>query len=277
MIFILTIASIQTASSQNLHAFTTTIAIGSTDGDKVTDRVWLQPLNTTTSTYQDSTTYLPTSTSVQAEETLDSSETNVLNRYTRPFQHNDHTREDDDPDEPPDHVIPYSEHEEARDVPTQPKYVAPGIWAKPPSDKNVSLDFVPTKLHAQVRGSHTVKKLPQRQAIESAGTDEERRNAPRLKEIVTNSKVNTVYTEEGYEDSAYDHAGHIRDADFHEGFAHKLHDRKKSGQNSSSDKKKKEKNKNLVPDEFKEYEEDYQDHLQENRKFKEAEIGRAHV
>ncbi|EFN60258.1 hypothetical protein EAG_04337, partial [Camponotus floridanus] len=50
--------------------------------------------------------------------------------------------------------------------------------------------------------------------------------ALRLREVVTNSKVNTVYTEEGYEDSAYDHAGHVRDADFHEGFARKLHDRK---------------------------------------------------
>ncbi len=73
-----------------------------------------------------------------------------------------------------------------------------------------------------------MKRLPQQQAVESAETDEEKRNAPRLREIVTNTKVNTVYTEEGYEDSAYDHGGHIRDADFHEGFARKLHDHKKS-------------------------------------------------
>ncbi|XP_039306549.1 uncharacterized protein LOC120358057 [Solenopsis invicta] len=266
MIFILTIVSIHIASSssQNLHIVTTTIDIGSTDGDKITDRAWLHPLNTTTSsTYQDFTTDLPTSTSAEAEEILDSSETIVLNRYARPFQHNGYGRQElDKPDEPPDHVIPYSEHEEARDVPTQPKYVGPGTWAKPPPDKNISLDFVPTKLHAQVRGKHTVKRLPQREAIDSAETNEEKRNAARLREVVTNSKVNTVYTEEGYEDSAYDHAGHIRDADFHEGFARKLHDRMKKGENSLSDQKK-----NLEPDGFKEYEEDYQDHLQENRKF----------
>lgn len=267
MIFILTIASIHavSSSSQNPYTITTTIDINSTDADKVTDHAWLQPMNTTTLTYQDPTTYLPTLTNIQAEEILESSETNVLSRYARPFsQYNEHTSEDYNLEEPPDHVIPYSEHEEARDVPTRPKYVAPGIWAKPPPEKNIPLDFVPTKLHAQVRGSHIVKRLPQRQAIESAETDEQRRNAHRLREVVTNSKVNTVYTEEGYEDSGYDHAGHIRDADFHEGFARKLHNRK-NGQ-----KKKKGKNKNLMPDEFKEYEEDYHDHLQENRKFKET-------
>ncbi|XP_011060489.1 PREDICTED: uncharacterized protein LOC105149634 [Acromyrmex echinatior] len=271
IIFVLTIASIHhvSSSSQNINTIKTNI--DSTNGDKVTNHTWLQPLNTTTTIYQDFTTYLPTSTSVEPEEILDSSETkNVLNRYTSPFyQHNEYTRKDDDPEEPSDYPIPYSEHEKARDVPTKPKYVAPGIWAKPSPEKNITLDFVPTRLHAQVRGSHTVKRLPQQQAVESAETDEEKRNAARLREVVTNTKVNTVYTEEGYEDSAYDHGGHIRDADFHEGFARKLHDRKKSKQNSLSDKKKKEKNKNLVPDEFKEYEEDYQDHLQENRKFEE--------
>lgn len=275
IIFLLTIASIHDVSSnQNLYAVTTTINIDSTDSDKVTDHSWLQPLNTTTSIYQDFTTYLPTSTSTQAEEILDSSETNALSRFARPFYHHneDEHKEDDEEsvEEPPDHAIPYSEHEEARDVPTQPKYVAPGVWAKPPPDKDIPLDFVPTKLHAQVRGSHTVKRLPQREAIESAETDEERRNAPRLRAVVTNSKVNTVYTEEGYEDSAYDHAGHIRDADFHEGFARKLHDQKQKGQHFSSGNKNEEENENLVPDEFKEYEEDYEDHLQENRKFEEA-------
>ena len=269
IIFVLTIASIHhVSSSQNINITKTNID----STDKVTNHTWLQPLNTTTTIYQDFTTYLPTSTTVEAKEILDSSETkNVLNRYTSPFyQHNEYTTKDNDSEEPPDYPIPYSEHEEARDVPTKPKYVAPGIWAKPPPEKNITLDFVPTKLHAQVRGSHTVKRLPQQQAVESAETDEEKRNAPRLREVVTNTKVNTVYTEEGYEDSAYDHGGHIRDADFHEGFARKLHDHKKSKQNSLSGKKKKEKNKNLMPDEFKEYEEDYQDHLKESRKFEEA-------
>ncbi|KYN32540.1 hypothetical protein ALC56_13398 [Trachymyrmex septentrionalis] len=272
IIFVLTIASIHPVSSLSQNINITKTNIDCTDGDKVTNHTWLQPLNTTTTIYQDFTTYLPTSTSVEVKEILDSSETkNVLNRYTSPFyQHNEYTKKDDDPEEPPNYPIPYSEHEEARDVPTKPKYVAPGIWAKPPLEKNITLDFVPTRLHAQVRGSHTVKRLPQQQAVESAETDEEKRNAPRLREVVTNTKVNTVYTEEGYEDSAYDHGGHIRDADFHEGFARKLHDRKKSKQNSLNGKKKKEKNMNLVPDEFKEYEEDYQDHLQESRKFEEA-------
>ncbi|KYQ51357.1 hypothetical protein ALC60_09522 [Trachymyrmex zeteki] len=272
IIFVLTIASIHHVSSSSQNINTTIIGhIDFTDGDKVTNHTWLQSLNTTTTIYQDSTTYLPTSTSVEEKEILDPSETkNVLNRYTSPFyQRNEHTRKDDDPEEPPDYPISYSEHEEAKDVPTKPKYVAPGIWAKPSSEKNITLDFVPTKLHAQVRGSHTVRRLPQQQAVESAETDEEKRNAARLKEVVTNTKVNTVYTEEGYEDSAYDHAGHIRDANFQEGFARKFHDRKKSGQNSLSGKKKKEKNKNLLPDEFEKYEEDYQDHLQESRKFEE--------
>lgn len=267
IIFLLTIASVHDVSSQNLYAVTTTVDIGTTDGDKVTDYSWLQPLNTTTSVYQDTTItdYLPTSTTVLAEEILNSSETNVRNRYAWPFgQHHEHG-ENDSPEEPADHAIPYSEYEEARDVPTQPKYLAPGTWAKPPPEKNIPLDFVPTKLHAQVRGKHTVKRLPQRHAIESAASDEERRNAHRLREVVTNSKVNTVYTEEGYEDSAYDHAGHVRDADFHEGFARKLHDQKKSEHDFSSGKKRGE-DKSLVPDEFEEYEEDYEDHLQENGK-----------
>lgn len=252
------------SSSQNFYTVTT---INSTSSDDV----WLQPLNTTTSVYQDFTTHLPISTSIQAEEILNSEETNTLSRYAKPSRYQEEYNEkDDDPGESPDYVIPYSEHEEARNVSTRPKYVAPGIWAKPPPDKNIPLNFVPTKLHAQVRGTHTVKRLPQREAIKSAQTEEEKHNAPRLREIVTNSKVNTVYTEEGYEDSAYDHAGHVRDADFHEGFARKLHDRKNNKLNSSSNKKKKEKN--LMPDEFKEYEEDYRDHLDENEKASDDEV-----
>lgn len=256
---LLTTISIQlVSSSQNFNTFTT---INSTSSDDI----WLQPLNTTTPIYQDFTTYLPISASTETEEILDSEETNSLSRYAKSSRHQEeYKQKDDEPEESLDYVIPYSEHEEARNVSTRPKYVAPGIWAKPPPEKDIPLNFVPTKLHAQVRGTHTVKRLPQREAIKSAKTEEEKHNAPRLREIVTNSKVNTVYTEEGYEDSAYDHAGHVRDADFHEGFARKLHDRKNNKLNSSSNKKKKEKN--LIPDEFKEYEENYQDHLDENEK-----------
>ncbi|XP_067203315.1 enolase-phosphatase E1-like [Linepithema humile] len=258
--FLLTIVSIHFTSSSNQNVYT--IDIGTTDTYQVTDHVWLQPLNTTTSSYQESTTYLPVSTSITTKEILDSSETNAVHRYTQPsYRHSEEHKEADNSEEPSDHVIAYSEHEEARDVPTRPKYVAPGIWAKPPPDKNIPLDFVPKKLHAQVRGTHVVKKVPQREAIESAETDEEKRNAHRLREVVTNSKVNTVYTEEGYEDSAYDHAGHVRDADFHEGFARKLHDEKKSDHHSSSGQNKEKEN-----DEFKDYKEDYKDHLEESRK-----------
>ncbi|KAL2733761.1 hypothetical protein V1478_003459 [Vespula squamosa] len=128
----------------------------------------------------------------------------------------------------PDHKIPYSEHENSKkDVPTKPKYLAPGDWAKPSKEKNISIDFVPTKIYAQVRETHTVKRAPREEAIEEADTDEEKLNALRLREVVKNSKVNTVYTEEGYEDSAYDHAGHIRDADFHEDFNRNLRNRLK--------------------------------------------------
>lgn len=265
-ILLTTVSIHPVSSSQNLYTFTT-IDIDSTDSDRTTDYTSLQPSNFTTSVYQDSTTYLPISTSIQTEEIFDSAETNTLNRYPGLSRRREEFSEkDDDLEESPDHAIPSSEHEEAKDVSTRPKYVAPGVWAKPSPEKNISLDFMPTKLHAQVRGIHTVKRLPQREAIKSAKTDEEKRNAPRLRRVVINSKVNTVYTEEGYEDSAYDHAGHIRDADFHEGFARKLHDRKNNKHNFASNKKKKKKHENLVPDEFKKYEEDYQDHFKENRR-----------
>lgn len=131
-------------------------------------------------------------------------------------------------DEPQDHKIPYSEHEHSKkDVPTKPKYFAPGEWAKPSKEKNISIDFVPTKIYAQVRETHTIKRAPREEAIEEADTDEEKLNALRLREVVKNSKVNTVYSEEGYEDSAYDHAGHTRDADFHENFDRNLSNRLK--------------------------------------------------
>ncbi|XP_046602632.1 uncharacterized protein LOC124296619 [Neodiprion lecontei] len=173
---------------------------------------------------------------------------------------------EDDPPGPPDHVIPYSEHEDPAEVPTRPKYVAPGAWAKPDPKKNIPLDFVPTKSLAQVRGTHTVKVLPQSAAIEEAETAEERENAPRLRQVVSNKKTNTIYTEEGYEDSAYDHAGHVRDADFHEGYAKKLHDQRHSKARSGADGKRKPKKGNLRSEalepklqEFEEFNDDYSD------------------
>ncbi|KAG7208595.1 hypothetical protein KM043_014804 [Ampulex compressa] len=211
------------------------------------------------------------------EQTLGSSET-VLSSSFLPAPPNrakvdpesSSSSEDDDPEGPPDHVIPHSSHEEPREVPTRPKYNAPGEWAKPPADKDIPLDFVPTKLYAQVRTTHTVKRVPREEALEAAQTEEERENALRLREVVTNSKVNTVYTEEGYEDSAYDHAGHIRDADFHEGFARKQHDqldRKRvsgDGQRRKKRKKNREKGRFRVnPEKFEEYEDDYRDHYED--------------
>nr|CAI5828279.1 unnamed protein product [Callosobruchus analis] len=77
--------------------------------------------------------------------------------------------------------------------------------------------FVPVRLYAQVRHSEDEKHLPR-----SAADDE------RLKELVKDSKIHTVYSEEGYEDDAYDHAGHEKNAETGEAFeeAGKLHDQK---------------------------------------------------
>ncbi|RZC33449.1 hypothetical protein BDFB_004479 [Asbolus verrucosus] len=67
--------------------------------------------------------------------------------------------------------------------------------------------FVPTKLYAQVRRSENVEHLPK--LVED----------PRLREVIKDSKIQTVYTEEGYEDIAYDHAGHEKNAEENEGSA----------------------------------------------------------
>ena len=179
------------------------------------------------------------------------------------------SKEDEDPKGPPDHVIPYSEHENPKEPQTRPNYTAPGEWAKPPPEKNIPLDFVPTKLYAQVRGTHTVKHLPKEDAIESAETDEEKENAARLKEVVKVSKANTVYTEEGYEDAGYDHAGQIRDADFHEGFARKLKENQERKRVRGSGKRPKLKLQNKKKPrkgksrDFENFDDDYVDHLEE--------------
>lgn len=173
------------------------------------------------------------SATVPQKDPLQSSETVVRNRLKNPSDDESEdtsssssssSEEEEEPEGPPDHVIPYSDHEESRNVPTKPKYVAPGDWAKVPKDKKIDLEFVPRKVYAQVRKIDTYRKLPRKKAIENAESDEEKANAARLREVVRNTKVNTVYTEEGYEDSAYDHAGHVRDADFKEGYDRKLHD-----------------------------------------------------
>jgi hypothetical protein len=77
-----------------------------------------------------------------------------------------------------------------------------------------------------------VKHLPRSDALASASTAEEIANAPRLREVVSTKKISEVYTEEGYEDSAYDHGGFAKEAenqegyDHHEGSKHKRKSRK---------------------------------------------------
>ncbi|XP_030760549.1 uncharacterized protein LOC115885704 [Sitophilus oryzae] len=74
-------------------------------------------------------------------------------------------------------------------------------------------EFVPQRLYTQVRNSENEKHLPYEPARTGTG---------RLKELIKDSKVHTVYSEEGYEDSAYDHAGHVKKAEQDEGLAKKL-------------------------------------------------------
>ncbi|XP_065160241.1 uncharacterized protein [Atheta coriaria] len=68
-------------------------------------------------------------------------------------------------------------------------------------DEEEEEEFVPTRLYAQVRQYETESHLP--------SSAEE----PRLRKIVKDSRVHTVYMEEGYEDGAYDHAGEEKHAE----------------------------------------------------------------
>lgn len=119
---------------------------------------------------------------------------------------------------PPDHVIPVSKYE----IPREPKtrYVP------------IALEFVPTQIYAQVRGTHVAKRVPRRLSYEAEGSDESRENAGRLKESVTDRKIHTVYTEEGYDNAAYDHAGHIRDGEYEESYEANPSDNEKSNEKS---------------------------------------------
>ncbi|CAH2074938.1 unnamed protein product, partial [Iphiclides podalirius] len=87
------------------------------------------------------------------------------------------------------------------------------------TEENTSDDyeFLPVKNYAQVRKIETVKHLPRTAAFEDAESYEDLKNAPRLKEAIKSTKAQTVYSEEGYEDSAYDHAGERKHASDHEG------------------------------------------------------------
>lgn len=89
--------------------------------------------------------------------------------------------------------------------------------------------FVPTKLYAQVRASNVIERVPRGEILDES--EESKENAAHLKEVITNKKIATIYTEEGYEDSAYDHGGRLKNANFDENYAkkfHKKHNKKKS-------------------------------------------------
>ncbi|KAH9645409.1 hypothetical protein HF086_000027 [Spodoptera exigua] len=90
-------------------------------------------------------------------------------------------------------------------------------------------EFVPVKNYAQVRKTETYKHLPKKAAFDDAETYEEILNAPRLREAVKSTKAQTVYSEEGYEDSAYDHAGEQKHASDHEGHGGFLKEHENSG------------------------------------------------
>lgn len=86
-----------------------------------------------------------------------------------------------------------------------------------PQSENEEDEFIPIKNYAQVRKTETFKHVPRKTAFDDAETLEEIINAPRLREAVKSSKAQIVYSEEGYEDSAYDHAGEQKHASDHEG------------------------------------------------------------
>ncbi|KAF6205789.1 hypothetical protein GE061_019963 [Apolygus lucorum] len=101
-----------------------------------------------------------------------------------------------------------SDREAPRDVPTRP--ASKGRWAagELPGGKTVQLGFVPQKVYTQVRKYDSVKHLPRSAAAAEAATDEEKLNAPRLREVLSQKKIQQVYEEEGYEDMGYDHGGY---------------------------------------------------------------------
>ncbi|GBP61200.1 hypothetical protein EVAR_37464_1 [Eumeta japonica] len=95
------------------------------------------------------------------------------------------------------------------------------------SDDNEE-EFVPIKNYAQVRKTETTKHLPKEAAIHEATSFDELQNAPRLREAIKSTKAQTIYTEEGYEDSAYDHAGEQKHASEQEGHGGYLKEKENS-------------------------------------------------
>lgn len=90
-------------------------------------------------------------------------------------------------------------------------------------------EFVPIKNYAQVRKIETTKHLPRTAALSDAESFEELQNAPRLREAIKSTKAQIVYSEEGYEDAAYDHAGEHKHASDHEGHGGYLKENEMSG------------------------------------------------
>ncbi|GJQ80102.1 hypothetical protein Trydic_g19384 [Trypoxylus dichotomus] len=66
-------------------------------------------------------------------------------------------------------------------------------------------EFEPYRTYAQVRRTVSKKHLPRKKKTD-----------PRLRESIKDSKIHTVYTEEGYEDSAYDHGDLLKKAESQE-------------------------------------------------------------
>lgn len=90
-------------------------------------------------------------------------------------------------------------------------------------------EFVPIKNYAQVRKTESIKHLPREAALADAESFDEIKNAPRLREAIKSTKAQTVYTEEGYEDAAYDHAGEQKHASENENHAGFLKEKEISG------------------------------------------------
>lgn len=97
---------------------------------------------------------------------------------------------------------------------------------KDESDEN---EFVPIKSYAQVRKTETTKHLPKSAALEDAASYDDIVNAHRLREAVKSTRAQTVYSEEGYEDAAYDHAGEQKHASDHEAHGGRLKEKEISG------------------------------------------------
>ncbi|CAG9560243.1 unnamed protein product [Danaus chrysippus] len=97
------------------------------------------------------------------------------------------------------------------------------------SDEYDEDDFVPIKNYAQVRKTESTRHLPKQAAFYDAESLEEIKNAPRLREAIKSTKAQTVYSEEGYEDGAYDHGGEEKHASDHEGHGGYLKEHEISG------------------------------------------------